>query len=171
MSVKTIYFAGGCFGGCEKVFQKVPGVKDTEVGYANGWKENPTYEEVCGNETGHRETVKVTYEDKEVSLTTLLKVYFLVIDPTLQNQQGNDIGTQYQTGVYYEDEEDLPIIQATFEAEKKKVAHFYVECEKLKCFYTAEEYHQDYLIKNPNGYCHITNIEMEEVQKLLEGKL
>ena len=167
---KTIYFAGGCFWGMEKVFQIVPRVLETTVGYANGITDNPTYEEVCSNITKHRETVKVIYDEKKVSLETLLDVFFICIDPTVKDRQGNDIGTQYQTGVYYSIQDDYPIIMKKFEEEKKKYNPFEVECSKLKCFYDAEEYHQDYLMKNPNGYCHITNAEMEEVKEYLKNR-
>ena len=167
---KTIYFAGGCFWGMEKVFQIVPGIKDTTVGYANGNTENPTYEEVCTDTTGFRETIKVIYDDTMISLNELLDIYFLCINPTVKNRQGNDIGSQYHTGVYYTNEEDLEIIQAKFEEEKEKHFAFEVELSKLKNFYDAEEYHQDYLIKNPNGYCHITTEEMEAVQQYLKSR-
>ena len=167
---KTIYFAGGCFWGMEKVFQIVPGILDTTVGYANGNTENPTYEEVCTDTTGFRETVKVLYDDTMISLNELLDIYFLCINPTVKNRQGNDIGSQYQTGVYYTNEEDLEIIQTKFDEEKEKHFAFEVELSKLKNFYDAEEYHQDYLIKNPNGYCHITTEEMEAVQQYLKSR-
>ncbi len=167
---KTIYFAGGCFWGMEKVFQIVPGILDTTVGYANGNTENPTYEEVCTDTTGFRETVKVLYDDTMISLNELLDIYFLCINPTVKNRQGNDIGSQYQTGVYYTNEEDLEILQTKFDEEKEKHFAFEVELSKLKNFYDAEEYHQDYLIKNPNGYCHITTEEMEAVQQYLKSR-
>lgn len=167
---KTIYFAGGCFWGMEKVLQIIPGVLETTVGYANGITENPTYEEVCSNTTEHRETVKVIYDETQVSLETLLDVFFICINPTVKNRQGNDIGSQYQTGVYYSDDEDKEIIEKKFKEEKERHYVFEVECSKIKCFYDAEEYHQDYLIKNPNGYCHITNTEMEEVKEYLKNR-
>lgn len=164
--LKEIYFAGGCFWGTEKVFKEVPGVKATTVGYANGHTDNPTYREVCSDTTGHRETVKVEYAPDEISLEKLLQVFFLVIDPTVENRQGNDRGTQYQTGVYYSAEEDAVLLEAAFEKKKKEIDPFYVELKPLEHFWTAEEYHQDYLEKNPGGYCHITPVEMEEVRAL-----
>lgn len=167
---KEIYFAGGCFWGMEKVFQIVPGILDTTVGYANGHTINPTYEEVCTDTTGFRETVKVIYDNEQVSLETLLDVYFLCIDPTVKNQQGHDIGSQYQTGVYYVESEDEPFLKDYFNHVKNSYPAFYVELTKLQNFYDAEEYHQDYLIKNPNGYCHITNQEMEAVKAYLENR-
>ena len=163
---KVLYLAGGCFWGMEKVFQQLDGVSDTTVGYANGHTADPTYEEVCRNETGYKETVRVTY-DPAVTLTkTILKAYFLCIDPTVKDQQGNDIGSQYQTGIYYRDESLAAELQQIYEAEKEKHTVFYVELEPLSSFYEAEEYHQKYLDKNPLGYCHITPVELAEVRAL-----
>ncbi|MBR0385843.1 MAG: peptide-methionine (S)-S-oxide reductase MsrA [Erysipelotrichaceae bacterium] len=163
---KKIYLAGGCFWGTEKVFQSLNGVTDTTVGYANGHKDNPSYEEVKKDNTGHRETVEVVYDDEVISLPTIMTAYFMCIDPTVENRQAHDIGTQYQTGVYYCDDSDLPVLEEIFEQEKKKYPVFHVELLPLKVFWPAEEYHQDYLDKNPNGYCHITTAEYEAVKKL-----
>lgn len=154
--IKTIYLAGGCFWGCEKYFSLLQGVVATQVGYANGQTENPTYEQVCHHHTGHAETVKTTYDDQLISLPFLLECYFEVIDPTALNRQGSDIGTQYRTGIYYVETTDRVIIvdsikklQANYE---KPIA---IEVAPLQNFYSAEAYHQDYLTKNPGGYCHI----------------
>lgn len=163
---KTIVLAGGCFWGVEKVFKALDGVVETTTGYANGITENPTYEEVCRNETGYKEAVKVVYQPDVVSLSIIIRAFFLCIDPRQRNRQGNDIGTQYQTGIYYVDENDLDVIKPIYARERMKYDRFFVELEPLKNFYTAEEYHQDYLDKHPNGYCHITAFEMEEVKKL-----
>ena len=163
---KTIVFAGGCFWGVEKIFKALDGVVETTTGYANGITENPTYEEVCHNETGYKEAVKVVYQPDVVSLSTIIRAFFLCIDPRQRNRQGNDFGTQYQTGIYYVDEKDLDDIKPIYASERMKYDRFFVELEPLKNFYTAEEYHQDYLDKHPNGYCHITAFEMEEVKKL-----
>lgn len=163
---KVLYFAGGCFWGTERVFKVLDGVTDTTVGYANGHIENPTYEEVCRNETGFRETVRVTYDPSVVSTDTVLDAYFLCVDPTQVNGQGNDHGTQYQTGVYYRDKSLLPVIERKFSEEREKYDEFHVELKPLECFYEAEEYHQDYLTKNPDGYCHITLVDLEKVKKL-----
>lgn len=163
---KVIYFAGGCFWGTQRVFQLLDGVLTTRVGYANGNTLNPTYKEVCTDTTGFRETVEVTYDDSLIPLTTLLDAYFLCVDPTVKNRQGHDIGSQYQTGVYYTEESDLPTISAYFEKKKKEYPLFCVELDPLKNFYEAEEYHQDYLIKNPEGYCHVRKEEFEAVRKL-----
>ena len=163
---KMIVLAGGCFWGVEKAFKALDGVLETTVGYANGFTDNPTYEEVCRNETGYKEAVKVVYQPNVVSLSTVIRAFFLCIDPRQRNSQGNDIGSQYQAGIYYVDEKDLDDIKPVYTNERMKYDRFFVELEPLKNFYTAEEYHQDYLDKHPFGYCHITSYEMEEVKKL-----
>ncbi|MCR5716408.1 MAG: peptide-methionine (S)-S-oxide reductase MsrA [Lachnospiraceae bacterium] len=157
--MKTIYLAGGCFWGTQKFFAQFDGVVNTCTGYANGKSKAPTYEEVCKG-SGHAETVKVEYDETVISLTQLLEYYFMAIDPTSVNQQGEDVGEQYRTGIYYEDASLCPEIQAVVDAKKaelekdgKKLA---VEYLPLQHFYAAEEYHQDYLDKNPTGYCHLS---------------
>ena len=164
--MKEIYLAGGCFWGMEKVFHVLDGVTETTVGYANGTTENPTYEEVCTDTTGHRETVKVIYDPERVSLRKILKAYFICIDPTKQNRQGNDVGSQYQTGIYTTDAESLAAAEEFAGEEKKKHFRFCTEIMPLKNFWPAEEYHQNYLEKNPNGYCHIASEEYELVRQL-----
>ena len=162
---KVIYFAGGCFWGTEHFFKLINGVIKTQVGYANGITEAPTYQEVCTNTTQHAETVMVTYDPEKISLRFLLEMYFKAIDPTLLNQQGHDVGTQYRTGIYYTDEADVPIIKEVYqEVQKKYEQKMVTEVEPLNCFYTAEEYHQDYLDKNPDGYCHLP-LELFEFAK------
>ena len=154
-NIKEIYLAGGCFWGVEEYFARIDGVIDSVSGYANGSFDNPSYENVCNN-SGHAETVHITYDSTKVSLDTLLKYYFRIIDPTSVNKQGNDKGVQYRTGIYYQNEEDKQIaLNAIKEEQKKYSKPIVVEIEKLKRFDKAEEYHQDYLKKNPNGYCHI----------------
>lgn len=155
-NLSEIYFAGGCFWGTEHFMKQIRGVKRTEVGYANGHTENPTYKQVCTGNTGFAETVKVVYDPREVDLNLLLDLYFKTIDPTSLNKQGGDQGSQYRTGIYYTNKSDLPIIEAAI----KKLAREYpkpivVEVEPLSNFYEAEDYHQDYLDKNVGGYCHI----------------
>ena len=153
--MKEIYLAGGCFWGLQKFFDQFPGVLETKVGYANGPDRKPTYEDVCGN-SGHAETVRIRYDESHLSLTKLLEYYFLVIDPTSVNRQGNDVGIQYRTGIYYTEDDQLPEIMEVFGKEQEKVGDpLAVKVEKLKNFYSAEEYHQKYLDKNPGGYCHI----------------
>jgi len=153
--VKTIYLAGGCFWGIQKFFDQFDGVMETTVGYANGEKENPSYEEVCNN-SGHAETVKIVYDEKVLPLKELLGYYFMVIDPTAVNRQGGDAGIQYRTGIYYTEEEQIPGIREVMESKRNEYAEpLAVEVMSLKAFYDAEEYHQKYLDKNPAGYCHI----------------
>ena len=155
MSTSTIYLAGGCFWGTQKFFDQFSGVIETEVGYANGNTENPSYYEVCSG-SGHAETVKIVYDPEKISLPQLLEYYFMVIDPTSVNRQGNDVGGQYRTGIYYEDESLLDEIQTAYKAEEEKTGlTFVVEVLPLDNYYAAEEKHQKYLDKNPLGYCHI----------------
>lgn len=155
MQTKTIYLAGGCFWGLEAYFERIGGVVDAVSGYANGKTENPAYEDVIRG-SGHAETVKVTYDPERISLDDILQYYFRVIDPTSLNKQGNDRGAQYRTGVYYTDPSERSIIEKALAAEQKKYKKpIVVENLSLNNFYEAEEYHQDYLAKNPNGYCHI----------------
>ena len=154
--MNTIYLAGGCFWGVEGYFKRIEGVKGTTCGYANGRTENPSYEDVCRHDTGHAETVKVDFDDEVISLEDLLIYYFRIIDPVSVNKQGNDVGTQYRTRIYYTDESQLPVIKAAIEREQRKYNEkIAVEVLPIENFYSAEEYHQDYLDKNPNGYCHI----------------
>ncbi len=153
--MKTIYLAGGCFWGCQKYFDLMDGVKETEVGYANGPTANPTYEQVKSH-AGHAETVRVVYDPAVLPLPELLRRYFQVIDPTAVNHQGGDFGIQYRTGIYYADEADAPVItNALNELAKQYDKPLAVENKPLENFYSAEEYHQKYLEKHPDGYCHI----------------
>lgn len=153
--MKTIYLAGGCFWGVQKYFDQFDGVISTEVGYANGPEKAPSYEEVCQS-SGHAETVKIVYDETKITLTELLKYYFLVIDPTSVNKQGNDIGIQYRTGIYYTTEDQLQEAQKVYQAEEQKIGEkLKVELKPIHNFYSAEQYHQKYLEKNPSGYCHI----------------
>lgn len=152
----TIYLAGGCFWGLEAYMKKLPGVYDTDVGYANGMTEDPTYEEVCYNNTGHAETVKVVYDTSRISTEQLLDGFFKVVDPTSVNKQGNDRGSQYRSGIYYTDEADKDVADAAVAGQQEKYqAAIATEVMPLDNFYLAEDYHQDYLDKDPGGYCHI----------------
>lgn len=152
-----IHLAGGCFWGVEEFFSRLPGVVDTEVGYANGIGDSPTYHQVCSGATGYAETVRIVYDSRAVSLEKILELFFGIIDPTSVNRQGNDIGSQYRTGIYYTDASaTAEIDRAAAPVREKTGEKFAVEIEPLKNFWPAEEYHQDYLKKNPNGYCHIS---------------
>ena len=151
-----IYLAGGCFWGVEEFMSRIDGVVNVTSGYANGSTDTPSYEDVLYKETGHAETVHVQYDASIVSLDDLLTYFFKVVDPTSLNKQGNDRGTQYRSGIYYTDEADLPIIEKAMEKVDLNYAEpIVVQVMPLDGYYLAEEYHQDYLVKNPNGYCHI----------------
>lgn len=153
--MKTIYFAGGCFWGTQKYFDQFDGVVRTEVGYANGPDSAPSYEDVCAS-SGHAETVLVEFDEDVISLEKLIRYYFLVIDPTSVNRQGHDVGIQYRTGIYYTDAGMLDVIRKVCNEEEELIgAPLAVEVKPLANFFTAEEYHQKYLDKNPAGYCHI----------------
>ena len=170
-SLGVVYFAGGCFWGTEHFFKQVNGVIATESGYANGHTDNPTYEDVSWKNTGYAETVKVTYNADKLDLNLLLDLYFLTIDPTSLNKQGNDIGDQYRTGIYYTSKNQLPIIQHRLDREAAKYTkQLVVELKPIQRFYKAEEYHQDYLDKNPGGYCHINPALFEVARKANQGK-
>ncbi|GIM60898.1 peptide-methionine (R)-S-oxide reductase MsrB [Capnocytophaga canis] len=163
--MKEIYFAGGCFWGTEHFFKQIRGVIATQVGYANGNTQRPSYEEVYTDKTGFTEAVKVVYDPKEVDLQLLLDLFYKTIDPTSLNKQGNDIGTRYRTGIYTVDDSDRKIIEKSLnELASKYNQPIVVENLPLKNFYDAEENHQNYLDKNPDGYCHI-NPKLFQVAK------
>ncbi len=163
----VIYLAGGCFWGTEKYLSKVMGVKETEVGYANGNKVRPSYEDVC-NGSGHAEVVKVTYDETKISLNFLLEIFYECINPISVNRQGGDRGIQYRTGIYYEEEKDSWII---LDSIKKLQRNFdepiAIEVKRLENYAKAEEYHQQYLEKHPSGYCHIIPPVFEKAKKAL----
>ena len=167
---KTLYLAGGCFWGVEELFRQVPGVVATCTGYANGTgADDATYQRVCEGDTGFRETVRVEFDPVLTSVEQLLWAYFHIIDPTIANRQGNDVGAQYQTGIYWDASEEAlgaevrrvaGTEQARVEANGRR---FLVEVKELTNFFEAEDYHQYYLVKNPGGYCHVSRVEMAEV--------
>lgn len=154
--MKEIVLAGGCFWGIEEFLSRIEGVLDTEVGYANGRTEAPTYEDVCYKNTGYAEVCKVKYDESKLPLLKLLGRFWSVINPTTLNRQGPDVGSQYRTGIFYVDKIDLDTIIESRENEQKKYEKKIVtEVKPLENYYKAEEYHQKYLKKNPGGYCHI----------------
>ena len=164
--MKEIYLAGGCFWGTEHYLKQIRGVVATEVGYANGRGENPTYEEVYTDTTGFVECVKVVYDSEILPLEKVVELYFHSIDPMSLNKQGNDVGTRYRTGIYYTSEADLPTIRKVYaEVEERIGEPLAVEVEPLRGFYPAEEYHQDYLINNPGGYCHLPKALFDYARK------
>ena len=159
-----IYLAGGCFWGTQHYMSLIEGVVDTEVGYANGKVADPTYKQVYTDLTGHVECVKVVYDRDMISLETLCRLYFRSIDPLLVNRQGEDVGTRYRTGIYWINEADkAPVDQVYDDVQAGYESPLAVERTPLECFYSAEEYHQKYLIKNPEGYCHLSPQLMKTV--------
>ncbi|MHB8131358.1 MAG: peptide-methionine (S)-S-oxide reductase MsrA [Mobilitalea sp.] len=164
-NLKEIYLAGGCFWGTEKYLSNINGIVKTDVGYANGTTENPSYEEVCHKNTGHAETVRVSYNPELVRTEFILNLYYDVIDPTSVNRQGGDSGVQYRSGIYYVDDQDLIVIQKSIqELQTKHDKPIAIEVLPLKNYYVAEEYHQKYLDKNPTGYCHIRKEKFEQAK-------
>lgn len=154
--MRKIYLAAGCFWGAQEYLKRIEGVSETVVGYANSHFYNPMYEDVCNGDINAVETVEVVYDDNIVSLNALLDYYFKVIDPTSLNRQGNDVGTQYRTGIYFIDDDDELLIKDYICSIKDNYNDEIVtEVKKLENFFIAEEYHQNYLTKNPGGYCHI----------------
>ena len=165
--MKTIYLAGGCFWGTAHLFSLVPGVKNTTAGYANSIVANPTYQEVCTGRTHAAETVKVDYDETQVGLSDLLMLYFRSIDPVSVNRQGGDSGTQYRTGIYYTDESDREVIEVMLATLQRRHSEpIAIEFGPLQNFYPAEEYHQDYLVKNPDGYCHVNPALFAEARNM-----
>ena len=165
--IKDIYLAGGCYWGVEKYVSGIRGVLSTEVGFANGNTDSPTYQQVRYENTGHAETVKVLYDPGIVPLTALLKLFYKIIDPTSVDQQGEDIGHQYRTGVYFSDATDEKTIRVSLlQLEKEVNQPLAVECCPLLQYFTAEEYHQKYLDKNPTGYCHVPFKMIQWVKKV-----
>ncbi|WP_199883721.1 peptide-methionine (S)-S-oxide reductase MsrA [Anaerosinus massiliensis] len=168
--LRKIYLAGGCFWGIEKYFSLIKGIQFTEVGYANGATENPSYEEVCTGKTGHAETVKIYYDIKEISLDFILKLFYDVIDPIAKNRQGNDIGSQYRTGIYYVEEKDRQQIINSLQVLQKRYEELLaIEVAPLRNYYAAENYHQKYLDKNPHGYCHIPHGKFTQAEQAVDS--
>ncbi|REB07141.1 bifunctional peptide-methionine (S)-S-oxide reductase MsrA/peptide-methionine (R)-S-oxide reductase MsrB [Sporosarcina sp. BI001-red] len=170
-NLKEIYLAGGCFWGVEAYMERVYGVSDVTSGYANGTTENPTYEDVVSGETGHAETVHVKYDPERTDLKTILDHFFTIIDPTSLNKQGNDRGSQYRSGVFYTDPAEKAVIEKVVSKQQERYDDKIVtEVEPLTSYTLAEEYHQDYLEKNPNGYCHVEfdSLEDQEIPSLID---
>ena len=168
-SQKVIYLAGGCFWGVEAFISRLKGVNQTEVGYANGRDLAPTYEKVCSGKTGHAETVKVTYNPEIITLQEILENFFRIIDPYARNRQGPDIGTQYRTGIYWqEDSQKEIVLNFLKEKQRETPKRIVTEARAIGNFYPAEAYHQKYLERNPHGYCHVdlNLIDDEEFEHL-----
>lgn len=167
--MKTIYLAGGCFWGLQKFLDQFDGVISTETGYANGSTENPSYEDVRYKLTGHTETVKITYDETKLPTRQLLTYFFMAIDPLSVNKQGEDEGINYRTGIYYDDASLADDVKSVYDETEKKIGEpLAVEVGPLQNFYSAEEYHQKYLDKHPDGYCHISG-SLLNLRKTLEA--
>jgi methionine-S-sulfoxide reductase len=154
--MKTAYLAGGCFWGVEDLLRKVPGIIATEVGYTGGTTDNPTYNDIKTGKTGHAEAIRIDYDPNVLSYEKLLELFFRLHDPTTRNRQGNDIGTQYRSAIFYQNDEELKAAEDVIRDQsgfwKREIT---TSLEPFKKFYSAEDYHQDYLVKNPGGYtCH-----------------
>ena len=161
---KVIFLAGGCFWGVQEYYSRLKGVISVTAGYANGVTSFPTYEEVKSQKTKHAETVKIVYDDEIISLEKLLEHFLRFVDPYSLNQQGEDKGIQYRSGIYYTDLLDAVTARKYFDEHLKQ--GYKIEIAKLNNFFIAEEYHQDYLKKNPAGYCHINlSLIKEEAKK------
>ena len=168
---REIYLAGGCFWGLERAFEDLRGVVSTECGYANGDPHFvPDYMLVCSGRYGYRETVRVVYDSGEVSLEDLLRCFLFLIDPTQERRQGNDVGIQYQTGVYWSDPRSEATVREVLSREAPRYPEFHVECGPLTGWTRAEEYHQRYLDRNPGGYCHIEPWKMAMARELLSRR-
>ena len=163
---KTIFLAAGCFWGAQHYLKQINGVLETETGFANGHTENPTYEQVYTDSTGYAEAVRVVYDPEQISLRRLLHLYFDCIEPTSVNRQGDDSGTRYRTGIYYIETDDLAVIDDVMdEVQQQYSAPIAVEVEPIRCFFPADESHQDYLDKHPDGYCHLPQALFEYARK------
>ena len=163
--MKKIYLAGGCFWGVEHYLSLLNGVIETTVGYANSDIDNPSYEDLKAHRSSASETVEVVYDENVITLNEILEMFYLIIDPTILDRQGHDVGHQYRTGIYYVDDSDRTIIEESLKKLSEKYEEPIVtELIRLENFTVAEEYHQDYLIKNPDGYCHV-NPKMFEIAK------
>lgn len=168
--VETIYVAGGCFWGVQKYFDQFRGVVGTETGFANGKTEHPTYEQVCYEDTGHAETVKIDFDESVLSLHQLLMDYFRIIDPLSVNRQGYDVGTQYRTGIYYTDDAQRPVIEDVMKIQTEKAGQpLAVEVKRLENYTPADAFHQKYLDRYPAGYCHLRP-SLFDIQKVRDRK-
>ena len=164
--MKTIFLAAGCFWGAQHYLKQIRGVVETETGFANGNTENPVYEEVYTDTTGYAEAVRVVFDPEVLPLRKLLNLYFDCIEPTSVNRQGEDEGTRYRTGIYYIETEDYLTIKEVYgEVQRGYSAPLAVEVEPIRNFFPADESHQDYLTKHPDGYCHLPQALFEFARK------
>jgi len=155
VAIETITLGGGCFWCTEAVYEQVRGVSAVQSGYSNGHTERPTYEQVCGGDTGHAEVVRVSFDDQVVTLREILEIFFVVHDPTTLNRQGNDVGTQYRSGIYLHDESQRPTAEAVLdEVQSATGGRAVTELLPESSYWPAEDYHQHYYAQHPGqGYC------------------
>ena len=175
-NTETIVLGGGCFWCTEAVFDRVQGVLDVESGYSNGETVKPSYEQVCSGRTGHAEVVKLVFDPAQITLREILEIFFVVHDPTTPNRQGNDVGTQYRSGIYYGDEAQKQVAEEVIreiEASKTYRSPVVTEVAPLANYSAAEAYHQDYFLNNPNqGYCSfVVGPKVEKFQKTFASRL
>jgi len=175
-TTETIVLGGGCFWCTEAVFDRVQGVVDVESGYSNGQTVNPSYEQVCTGRTGHNEVVKLTFDPAQIALREILEIFFVVHDPTTLNRQGNDVGTQYRSGIYYTTEAQKQVaddVIREIEAGKTYASPVVTEVKPLDNYSTAEAYHQDYFLNHPNqGYCaFVVGPKVEKFQKTFAARV
>lgn len=164
--MKTIFLAAGCFWGAQHYLKQIRGIVETETGFANGNTDNPTYKEVYSDRTGYAEAVRVVFDPEVLPLKRLVQLYFDCIEPTSVNQQGEDKGTRYRTGIYYIEPEDRLTIQEVYdEVQRGYSAPLAVEVEPIRNFFPADESHQDYLDKHPDGYCHLPQALFEYARR------
>jgi len=173
---ETIVLGGGCFWCTEAVFDRVQGVVDVESGYSNGQVTNPSYEQVCTGRTGHAEVVKVEFDPAQITLREILEIFFVVHDPTTLNRQGNDVGTQYRSGIYYGNDEQKHVAEEVIREigdSKTYRSPIVTEVRPLDNYSTAEAYHQDYFLNNPNqGYCaFVVGPKVEKFQKTFAARV
>ncbi|MDM0074452.1 peptide-methionine (S)-S-oxide reductase MsrA [Variovorax sp. J2P1-59] len=173
---ETIVLGGGCFWCTEAVFDRVQGVVDVESGYSNGQVMHPSYEQVCTGRTGHAEVVKVAFDPSQITLREILEIFFVVHDPTTLNRQGNDVGSQYRSGIYYSNDEQKKVAEDVIREigdSKTYRSPIVTEVKPLDNYSTAEAYHQDYFLNNPNqGYCaFVVGPKVEKFQKTFAARV
>lgn len=169
IKMEKAVFGAGCFWGVEKVFGDLPGVVSTRVGYTGGNLKNPTYEQICTSDTGHAEAIEITYDPAKIKYEDLLETFWMHHDPTTPNQQGNDVGRQYRSAIFYSNPAQKEA--ATYSRNLLEKARIFkspivTEIALAQVFYQAEEYHQKYLKKNPTGYCHI-QLQSKKIKEIL----
>ena len=174
MAIRTITLGGGCFWCLEAVYELVDGVTEVESGYCNGHVRQPSYEQVCEGDTGHVEVVRVSFDDARIGLREILEIFFAIHDPTTPNRQGNDVGPQYRSGIYWHDESQRAVAQAVWdEAQAAHWGRVVTELQPLDNYWRAEDYHQHYYANHPNqGYCaYVVGPKVEKFRRTFAARL